>query len=49
MNHSDSSELTTEMYDIGFVGTTNPPEDSIATLLGELNMHIYGSKEYLKS
>ena len=36
------------MYDIGFIGTTNPTEDSIATLLGELNMHIYGSKEYLK-
>ncbi|NCW38602.1 MAG: LysR family transcriptional regulator, partial [Proteobacteria bacterium] len=48
MNHSDSSELTTEMYDIGFIGTTSPPEDSIATLLGELNMHVYGSKEYLK-
>ena len=48
MNDSDSSDITTEMYDIGFVGTTSPPEDSIATLLGELNMHIYGSKEYLK-
>jgi len=48
MNHADSSDLTTEMYDIGFIGTTSPPEDSIATLLGEMNMHIYASKEYLK-
>ena len=49
MNHADSSDLTTEMYDIGFIGTTSPPEDSIATLLGEIDMHIYGSKEYLKN
>ena len=49
MNHADSSDLTTEMYDIGFIGTTSPPEDSIATLLGEMNMHIYGAKEYLKN
>ena len=48
MNHADSSDLTTEMYDIGFIGTTSPPEDSIATLLGEMNMHIYATKEYLK-
>ena len=48
MNQSDSNEITSEMYDIGFIGTTTPPIDSIATLLGELNMHIYGSKEYLK-
>ena len=25
-----------------------PPIDSIATLLGELNMHIYGNKDYFK-
>jgi len=48
MNNADSSDLTTEMYDIGFIGTTSPPEDSIATLLGEMNMHIYATKEYLK-
>jgi len=48
MNHADSSDLTTEMYDIGFIGTTSPPEDSIATLLGEMNLHIYATKEYLK-
>ena len=46
MNQSDSNEITSEMYDIGFIGTTTPPIDSIATLLGELNMHIYGSKDY---
>ena len=48
MNQSDSNEITSEMYDIGFIGTTTPPIDSIATLLGELNMHIYGNKDYFK-
>jgi len=47
VNCADDSEMTTEMFDLGFVGTTQPPEDSIATLLSEINMHIYGTKEYI--
>ena len=29
MNQSDSNEITSEMYDIGFIGTTTQPIDSI--------------------
>jgi DNA-binding transcriptional LysR family regulator len=46
MNDSDKSEMSSEIYDIGFVGTTKPPEDSIATLLSNIDMCIYGTEDY---
>ena len=46
MNASDDSDMSTEVYDIGFIGTTRPPEDSIATLLTNIDMRIYGTKDY---
>jgi DNA-binding transcriptional LysR family regulator len=46
MNGSDDADISTEIYDIGFIGTTKPPEDSIATLLSNIDMRIYGTKDY---
>ncbi|MDB4848977.1 LysR family transcriptional regulator substrate-binding protein, partial [Gammaproteobacteria bacterium] len=46
LNGSDDADISTEIYDLGFIGTTKPPEDSIATLLTNIDMCIYGTKDY---